>query len=232
MDKLMLRPFLESTIRQSTNGGQLCLTDLANAYELERIKNGWVEKRLDHFFNRDSEIEYVIELLELQGILVNVRKDTFMELVRNKGLIRALKSIGEYKTKGRGENKSTFCNPYIFIAVAQWLNPKFRALVTIWVTDSLILNRIEAGHGFNKLTKAITEKIVPELSESGRKFIYSNFARLLNIKVFGKHDSELRQIASKEQLSKLRDLETELAALVSFGAIKSYSEAKTYIENK
>lgn len=228
----MERPLMGSMIRQRVDNEMLCLTDLSRIYEAERVKNGWVEKRLDWFFNNDSEQEYIIELLDLQGCFINVKKLTFMDQVKNQGLVKSLKSIGQYKTGGRGENKAVYCNPYIFVAVAQWLNPKFRAKVTMWVTDQLILNRIEAGANYNTLCDSIKEKILPQSSDNSKKFIFSNFAKLINNHVFGKHDSDLRHIASKEQLTKLRDTEIELTTLINVGFISSYQEAKEYLKNK
>lgn len=226
----MKRPLMGATIRQKIDNEMLCLTDLSKIYEAERIKNGWSEKRLDWFFNNQSEIEYIIELLDLQGVFVNVKKITFIEQVKNQGLIKALKSIGHYQTTGRGENKSVYCNPYIFIGIAQWLNPHFRAVVTLWATDTLILNRIEAGHEYTHLCTAISEFIVPKISDRAKKFIYSNFAKLINKKVFGEHSDNLRQIASKEQLQELNKLQHKLSALMEVGYISSYQQAKDYLQ--
>lgn len=216
-------------IKQKTINEHFCLTDLAIAYEKVRAKEGWPEKQISKFFDNKEDVIYIVQLLELQGVLIESNKLLFMETVKSQGLLKALKSIGQYQITGRGANRFTYCNPYVFVAIAQWLNPILRAYVTFWVTDELVLNRIEAGAGFNRLTKAITDKIVPTLSDNGKKFIYSNFAKLLNVKVFGKHDNELRQIASKDQLSELRDLEVKLSTLVEVGYIKSYAEAKEYL---
>ena len=231
-NKLMQRPMLSGMVRQRIDNEMLCLTDLAQIYEIERIENGWVEKRLDHFFNRDSEIEYIIELLDLQGTFVNVQKHTFTEQVKIQGLIKALKTIGQYETKGRGANKAVFCNPYIFIAIAQWLNPRFRAYVTVWATDSLILNRIDAGSQYNELCSVLKDKILINLPEESnqRKFLFSNFAKLINKKVFGKHEADLRQMANKNELLKLTKIESELSALIKVGYISSYQDAKDYLE--
>jgi len=226
----MERPLMGGIVRQHVGSQMLCLSDLANIYEAERVSNGWTEKRLDLFFKNDAEKEYIMELLKLQGVLIDDGIPSFTEHANNKGVISALKSIGQYSTKGRGENRNTFCNPYIFVAVAQWLNPKFRAYVTMWVTDQLILNRIEAGNNFNTLCDAISINIIPKLSsDNAKRFIYSNFTKLINKKVFGRHEDNLRQIASKDQLNELNRLETKLSTLIEVGYISSYSDAKVYI---
>lgn len=219
-------------VRQKIDSEMLCLTDLAQIYESKRISNGWVDKRLNEFFSNKSEIEYIIELLDLQGVFVDTDISVFMEMVENQSLITALKKIGQYKVTGKGNNRVTFCNPYIFVAVAQWLNPKFRAMVTMWVTDSLILNRIEAGSNYNELCKSINDNIIVTLPKesNSRKFIFSNFAKLINIKVFGTHRSDLRQLATKEQLKQLTKMEIKVSTLIDAGVIKSYNDAKEYLK--
>lgn len=225
----MVREFLGGEVRQRIDNEMLCLTDLQTMYESVRIKNGWKEKQLSKFFNNDSNREYIIEILELQGVFIDSKKMLFTEQVKNQGVIKSLKCINQYKETGRGDNKSLYCNPYIFVAVAQWLNPRFRAQVTMWVADQLILNRIEAGSKYNMMCQAINDRIIPNLSESGKKFIYSNFAKLLNIKIFGEHKEELRQIASKEQLMALSTLEAQVSALIDVGYISSYQDLKNYL---
>lgn len=231
-DKLMERPLLNGIVRQRVDNGMLCLSDLTEVNDDICALKGFKIRRVRDFFMNESEREYITELLELDGVFMKAEKSAFTEQAKNKGLISALKSIGKYSTKGRGDNKSTYCDMYIFVAIAQWLNPMLRAYVTKWVTDSLILNRIEAGNNFNMLCSTISDKIIPTLeSENAKKFIYSNFTKLINKKVFGRHDNDLRQIASKEQLSNLNKWETKLTTLIEVGYISNYQEAKEYIEN-
>lgn len=229
-NKLMKRPIMGGTVRQWVDNDMLCLTDLARIYEAERIKNNWVKKRLDHFFNNASDIEYIIELLDLQGVFINVNKSTFMSHAENQGIIKALKSIGQYKVTGRGENKAVFCNPYIFVAVAQWLNHGFKTQTEALVYDTLILNIIETGGEFTHLCTVIRKYITPLMSEQAQKSIYTDFANLINLKVFGKDYEKLKLIASKEQLQQVDRLQIKLSALIDFGSITSYQQAKDYLE--
>lgn len=67
-------------------------------------------------------------------------------------------------------------------------------------------------------------------TSSGRKFLFSNFAKLLNKKVFGEHNDNLRQTATQEQLSELNRLESNMSALIKVGFIKTYQDAKNYLE--
>lgn len=230
-NKLMERPLLNGIVRQRVDNGMLCLTDLIQVNDDICALKGWNIRRIRDFFVNQSEIDYVVELLDLDGAFIKAEKSAFIELSKNKGLISSLKKIGYYSTKGARENKAVYCNQYLFVAIAQWLNPMFRAYVTKWVTDQLIINRIEAGNNFNSLCNSINQHMIPNLSDNGKKFIFSNMAKLINKKVFGKHDDNLRQIASKEQLSELNKWETKLSTLIEVGYIKDYQEAKDYINN-
>lgn len=231
-NKNMLMELMGGQVRQREENGFISLTDLQSIYDNQRQLNGWSKKYINRFFENKSEIEYIVELLDLRGFFTNNKKSSFMEHIENQGLMKALKSHGLYETRGRGENKSTFCDVYIFIAIAQWLNPKFRDYVTIWVTDQLILNRMEAGSNYNTLCTAIKEYMFDGLSENGKKYIFSNTAKLINKHVFGRHDDDLRQIASKEQLRKLRDIEIKISTLIEYNVIKSYDDIKVFLSKQ
>ena len=228
----MERDFFGNTIRQRIDNEMLCLSDLSKAYDKMRIDKGWPEKKLAEFFRKTSKDtnEYVMELVK-EGDLVKGEISHFTDESNKNGVLAALKKYGLYKMKGKGEQRAVYAHPYIFVAIAMWMNPSFRARVTIWITDQLIFNRIEAGERYNILSKAIRDHIVPQIdSEAGKKFIYSNFAKLINKKIFGEHATDLRQAASKEDLRELVRLQDKLSALIEVEYIKTYDEAKDYIQ--
>ena len=188
-----------------------CLTDLENAYNKVRKKNGWSEKQITKYFNNEYEMEFILELLQNTGVIYKKQNSPFYETVENKevmttenfkklidkrGLIYALKKVGQYSMKGKGADRVVFCNPYIFVAVAMWLNPQFKAKVVVWVGDQLIVDRIMAGERYKRLTRAIYQHILPTIDETQHKYIYSDFAKLLNKFIFGEHSENLRQLAS------------------------------------
>ena len=55
---------------------------------------------------------------------------------------------------------------------------------------------------------------------------YSFVARALNYIIFGRHDENLRQTATQEQLKSLEDLEKNLSFLVDMGFINTFDEFK------
>jgi hypothetical protein len=99
--------------------------------------------------------------------------------------------------------------------VAMELNPIFKAEVIGWLTDSLILNRIEAGQFYKELTSAMSKFDNVD---------YVKVAKGLNYCVFNQHETMLRNTASKDQLKELERLEAKLAYAIEAGFIKSFPQ--------
>jgi len=123
----------------------------------------------------------------------------------------ALKKYGVYKTTGRGVNKTTWCNPYIWVLVAMEMNPELYASVVSWLTDKLIINRIEAGNFYKGFTDNIRDW----------KPNYAKIAYYLNLIVFGKHELGIRNNADETQLKLLADTQNKLSFAIEMGYIKT-----------
>ncbi len=200
------------TIRQETKTGFLNLSDLSEAYTHARVKNGWAEKNIDRIMN--DNIETIYYLLEKQGV-IKLQMRSFIEEVESKGFARYMKSIGAYKTTGARQSKTVWVNPYIFVMVAMDLNPLFKANVIGWLTDQLILNRIEAGN-FCKALNVSVQKFNPD----GNNFI--TLAKALNHIAFNRHEAGIRNTGTKEQLKELANIEEKMAFAIDMGYIKSF----------
>ena len=201
------------TVRQETKTGFLSLSDLQSCYEIARGIHGWSDKQYQDVISLKTNTERIYYILESQG-LINTGFSVFMESVENEGILKVLKSIGAYKTTGRGANKTVSCNPYIWVLIAMELNPMLYARVMTWLTDSLILNRIEAGDFYKGFSQSIA-KLGPD---------YVRVAKALNYIVFNKHEVGIRNTATKEQLSELVDLEKKLSFSVDMGDITTAEE--------
>jgi hypothetical protein len=207
------RKLFGMTVRQETQTGFLNLSDLQGAYEIARGIHGWSDKQYQDILSLKTNTERIYYILESQG-LINTGFSVFIEQVENEGILKVLKSIGAYKTTGRGTNKTVSCNPYIWVLIAMELNPMLYAKVMTWLTDSLILNRIEAGDFYKDFSRAI-KPLGPD---------YVKVAKALNYVVFNRHESGIRNTATKEQLSELVDLEKKMAFAIDMGYIKSQNQ--------
>ena len=201
-------------IKQETKTGFMSLTDLQEAYTHARVLNGWTDKQVSKILNYEQNRERIYYLLKEQG-LVKSSLELFMEDVHNTSLLKVLKGCKAYKTTGRGENKTVMCNPYIWVLVAMELNPQLYAKVVTWLTDKLILNRIEAGNFYKTLSRSLTKIQNPD---------YKNIAISLNIAIFGRHETGIRNTGSKEQLAELTRLEDRISFAIERGYIKNNEE--------
>lgn len=207
-------------IRQETKTGFMSLTDLQEAYTHARVLNGWKDYRISHVFESESNHERIYYLMKEQGF-IKAGFPEFMERVQNEGITKVLKAFGVYKTTGRGENKRVMCNPYIWVLVAMELNPQLYAKVVTWLTDRLILNRIEAGNFYKSLSSALRTVNNPD---------YKAIAIALNKKIFGRHEIGIRNTASEKELDELARLEDRIAFAIERGYIRDNDAIVSAIE--
>lgn len=113
----------------------------------------------------------------------------------------------------RGANAGTWLHPLLFIKFAMWLNPKFEYYVIRFIYDQLIEYRHSAGDNYKILNRAASKF---------KNVDYPTIAKALNYIVFGKHDKELRQHATKEQLDELTRTQQNLSHAIDTGLINSY----------
>lgn len=202
------------TIKQDTKNQFLSLTDLQEAYTVARVNNGWSDRRIERILSTNDSAERIYYILFEQGF-IKTQFGVFMKDVENNSLVKVMKGCGAYKTKGRGINRTTMCNPYIWVMIAMELNPELYAKVIIWLTDNLIINRIEAGDKYNELCRACSKF---------KDVDYRMIAKGLNYIVFNIHETMIRNKASQEELRELDDLQKSLAFSVNMGYIKSFND--------
>jgi hypothetical protein len=199
-------------VRQSTNGSMLNLSDLQDAYDTARQKFGWGEKLTQHFFQSQENKERLYELLIEQG-KVNCEISQFTKSIKNSP-VKYLKALGVWKTT---RQEGTFVDPYVWVSIALWMNPKIYAKVVIWLTDQLIFSRINAGIQYKPMTDAIKQYLEPALQGTAKQFVYANEANMINEIVFGCKGRDLRQSASQQQLHNIEILERINTNLIKQG---------------
>ena len=144
------------TIKQDTKSEFLSLTDLQEAYTLARIKNGWNDRRINDILSTNISSERVFYILK-ERKFIKTDLPAFMEDVEKQSLVKVMKKYGAYKTIGKGGNRTTMCEKYIWVMLALELNPEIYAKVVCWLADNLIMNRIEAGDKYNELCRACSK---------------------------------------------------------------------------
>lgn len=209
-------------ITQETKTGFLSITELQRAYEVARWQHGWGDKRIADIMQTDSFKERVYYLLLNQSI-IKTDFTAFMELVEKDGIAKVLKNLGAYKTTGARDTKTVYANPYIWVSIAMELNPMIYAKVVMWLTDSLLFDRIEAGDEFKPMNSAI--KTIIENPD------YKKYAMAINEKVFGQHITGMRNLASAQELKKITKIETFINQSISMGMITQDNQIIFAIKN-
>jgi hypothetical protein len=211
-------------VRQETKTNFLNLTDLQNAYNKLQVENGWTEKRADHilYYNKSNQ-ERIFYLLDNQGS-INVGFHTFTELVDNQGgIIKYLKAINKYKMSGRGDNRSVWCDPLIWLLCAYEMHPIIYAKTLFWVHDNLVANRIITGDMYIELSKAVSKFDNVD---------YGKIGRAINYIALNKHEHGIRDTLSSTDLRKIERLETELTWAIENGSFNDYQHLLKYLRNE
>lgn len=203
------------TVRQQENTF-LSLTDLQTAYNRAALEYGWSERSITDFLNSKHGIEEIYELL-LERQKVKVSLASFTEGMSKPA--KYLKQLGVWKTTRKNGVVDVFVDPYIWVYIALWLNPKIKSKVVIWLTDSLIFNRLEAKAQYRPMTKAIQQYLEPITPEKERQYLYANEANLINELVFGQKGKGLRDMATAQQLRDIEMLERFNTYLLQSGIL-------------
>jgi len=216
------RTIFDVTIRQDTKKQFLSVTDLQKAYDKARWQHGWPDRRISDILNGIDVKNRIYYVLKERG-MVNAEFSAFMEMAQEYGIVKLLKKLDQWKTTGRGDNKQVMCDPYIWILIALELNPLIYAKVVIWMTDSLIFDRIEAGDEYMPMNKAISTLV--------KNPQYAKYAILINEKVFGHHTAGMRNIASSKELRKISEIEKFVAKSIESNFITSEEMLINFIKN-
>ena len=210
------------TVRQNTKEHFLSVTDLQAVYDKGRWMNGWSGQTISQVMQTDGFTKKCFGVLQ-ELDLIKVDFPTFMEMVENEGIVRVLKGLGVYKTTGRGDSRSVMANPYIWMTLALELNYILYGKVIVWLTDSLVFDRIEAGTEYMPMNAAIKSVIqAPD---------YSKYAKAINVRVFGQHQTGMRNIASAKELRKITDIERFIINAIEAGWLKDEESILKAIKN-
>lgn len=200
------------TIRQETKTGFLSISELQKAYNIAKWEYGWSEINIASLMQSNKMIERLYYILK-ERKFINVDFSIFIEQCKEYGITKVLKSLGIWKTTGRGENRTVMCDPYIWVSIALELNPMIYARVVIWLTDSLIFDRISAGRDYSPMNDAI--KTIIDNPE------YYKYAIAINQRVFGKHYAGMRNNASSDELKTITRIEQFIISAINMNMITS-----------
>jgi hypothetical protein len=208
------RELFGQIIRQETKTGMLNISDLEDIAAKRNAIAGYSIKHISELIQRKDNLDRIYYILKNQNI-INVDISTFIDMVNNEGITKILKNIGAWKTTGARHTKTSWANPYIWMLVAMELSPEVYGKAVIWLSDKLIINRIEAGNFYRSLTQSISKFTDVD---------YVKMAKALNYIVFDKHETGLRNIANQQQLKELEEIEKHVAFTIDMGFVHSFEQ--------
>ena len=193
----MVRPMGEFEVTQRTKDAFFNATELLKQWN---EKTG-MKKEVTKFFELQSTSELVKVIMERENL--NTQDSTYL--------------------KTRGKNGGTWMHPVLFVDFAMWINPKFKYDVIKFVYDEMIKFRNLAGDAYPSMCRAV-RSILPE--DIFREKI-KDLARSLNIIVYGRHESEMRnKIGDEAKIREMYELERQVAQWINIGLVKNYEQLK------
>lgn len=210
------------TIRQNTKEQFLSVTDLQKAYETARWQYGWSDRRINDILSGADTKLRIYYLLKERNI-IKTEIPAFTEMIEREGITKVLKGLNLWKTTGRGENKQVMSDPYLWMLLALELNPMIYAKVIIWLADTLILDRLEAGSEYKPMNSAINTIV--------KSPNYPLYAKEINKRVFGNHISGMRNLASAKELRQIADIEKMIIKAIENKWLKDEQSVIDFIRN-
>lgn len=206
----MIRQMGEFTVSQRTKDGYF------DAGELLRQWNsveGNPRRQMSKFLESDNTSEFLKALAE-------------DESHRAKMLIGENQLLMEVKGRNTKEGKipdKVWMNPLLFIKFAMWINPRFEVKVIRFVYDEMIQYRNLAGDAYPAMCRAVCSILPGDVFQRKIK----DLAKSLNIIVYGKHESEMRnKIGDEAKIRELYQLELQISQWIDLGFIKDYDGLK------
>jgi hypothetical protein len=209
-------------ISQDTKTQFLSVTELQKAYEVARWKHGWGERSVHTVMQSVDFRERLFYILESKG-LIELGITRFIEMIEKEGITRVLKGLGVWKSTGARGTNNVMCDPHVWVLLAMEMNPMIYAKVVIWLTDTLIFNRIEAGTEYLPMNTSI-KSVIPNPD-------YGIYAKEINTRVFGHHQAGMRNLASASELRRISDIEKFVKNAIENGWIKSQVQILNAIKN-
>lgn len=139
---------------QKTKDSYFCLTDLVNAGNKYRFKNGK-------------------SLFSLTMYLKSKQTKEFIKELESKYNIKALK-------KGGTRNSKSWGHPLLFIDVALAIDPKLKIEFYEWIMDELVKYRVKSGSKYNIMCGVIFENMGDKSKfQKGIKFLAKKMKELI-----------------------------------------------------
>lgn len=205
-NQIMIRPMGDFTVSQRTKDGFFNSTELLRQWN----ENTGQKKSINHYLDNGSTKEFIQALIDDDEKIRNSEKPINQVIIKQKA---------KTNKDGNREAGATWMSPLLFIDFAMWLNPVFKVKVLKFVRDEMIKFRNLAGDAYPAMCKAVRSI----LGERLFKEKISDLARSLNIIVYGKHETLMRnKVGDEGKITELYELERQVAQWIELGLVQDY----------
>lgn len=204
-NQVMIRPMGDFKVSQRTKDGFFNATDLLKQWNAAGLGT---QKEMKHYFENKSTGEFIKALMSEENLHG-----------QNSAYVKSKAS--------RGENAGTWMHPLLFIDFAMWLNPTFKVKVLKFVYDEMIKFRNLAGDAYPTMCRAVCSILPGDLFQRKIK----DLAKSLNIIVYGKHESEMRnKVGDESKIRELYELEMQVAQWINIGLVTNYEQLRSALQ--
>lgn len=203
-NQIMIRPMGEFKVIQRTKDAFFNATDLLKQWN--QLKG--MKKEVNDYFDLSSTKEFIYTIMERENY------DT-----------------GNYpyhkSRANKGDNAGTWMHPLLFIDFAMWINPSFKYDVLKFVHDEMIKFRNLAGDAYPTMCKAVSSILPDDIFKQKVR----DLAKSLNIIVYVKHESEMRnKVGDESKIRELYELESQIAQWINLGLVTNYGQLKNALQ--
>lgn len=189
-----------------------------------------IQRTKDAFFNATDLLKQWNQLKgmkkEVKDYLENYSTSELVNTIKERENFTSGNSPYVKSKASRGENAGTWMHPILFIDFAMWINPSFKYDVIKFVYDEMIKFRNLAGDAYPSMCKAVSSILPDDLFKQKIK----DLAKSLNIIVYGKHESEMRnKIGDEAKIREVYELESQIAKWINWGLIANYEQLKSVL---
>jgi hypothetical protein len=203
-NQVMIRPMGDFKVSQRTKDGFFNATELMRQWN---EKSG-MKKEVTKFLELQSTSELVKVIMERENL--HTQDSTYVK-----------------SRASRGDNAGTWMHPILFVDFAMWINPKFKYDVIKFVYDEMIKFRNLAGDAYPTMCRAVCSILPGDLFQRKIK----DLAKSLNIIVYGKHESEMRnKIGDESKIRELYELEMQVAQWINIGLVTNYEQLRSALQ--
>lgn len=132
--QILERDFYDGVVRQNHKTGYFNMNDLVEIGNKYRKSLGLSKVKPENYWNSKSTIDFIQQVMELE-------------------------KVSEIKISTRGRYGSTWVHPTVFMDMAMWVNPRFKAIVIKWMYDNLTVFRDSSGDSYKRMAGALDKNL-------------------------------------------------------------------------